>query len=127
MNLFQALVYFFREAVIGLVRSWRVSLLAIVTIGVSLFLAGGFLLTSRNLSRAIHEWKLEARFVVYLAERSGSEDRTAAECAARGGAVVSAGSCMPNPCGGTPPVGTAVVCCIPDDTGPEPNHEEKAE
>lgn len=75
MNLLQALAYFVREASIGLVRSWRVSLLAIVTIGVSLFLAGGFLLTSRNLARAIHEWKLEARFVVYLAEASTPDQR----------------------------------------------------
>jgi len=84
VNLLQALAYFVREATIGMVRSWRVSLLAIVTIGVSLFLAGGFLLTSRNLSRAIHEWKLEARFVVYLTERSSAEDRAAAEEALRG-------------------------------------------
>lgn len=75
MNLFQALAYFAREATVGLIRSWRVSLLAIVTIGVSLFLAGGFLLTSRNLARAIHEWKLEARFVLYLAERSTAAER----------------------------------------------------
>jgi len=83
VNLLQALVYFVREATIGLIRSWRVSLLAIVTIGVSLFLAGGFLLTSRNLSRAIHEWKLEARFVLYLTDRSGPEERRAAEEALR--------------------------------------------
>ena len=40
MTLFQALAYFFREAAVGLARSWKVSLLAVVTIGVSLFLGG---------------------------------------------------------------------------------------
>jgi len=87
VNLFQAFAYFLREATIGLIRSWRVSLLAIVTIGVSLFLAGGFLLASRNLSRAIHEWKLEARFVLYLAERSTAEERREAEEALRAAEV----------------------------------------
>ena len=33
------------------------------------------------------------------------EDRTADECAAQGGSVASATSCLPNPCVGAPPVG----------------------
>jgi cell division transport system permease protein len=64
----QALAYFVREASVGLLRSWRVSLLAVLTIAVSLFLAGGFLLTSSNLARAVSAWRQEARLVVYLAE-----------------------------------------------------------
>lgn len=84
MSFLQALAYFFREACVGLVRSWRVSLLAVFTIGVSLFLAGGFLLTSRNLSRAITAWKDEARFVVYLSEKAGAEERSAIEKALSG-------------------------------------------
>jgi len=47
------------------------------------------------------------------------EDRTADECAAEGGTVSSAASCLPNPCVGAPPVGGDIVCCIPDDSGPE--------
>lgn len=74
MRLLQALRYFGREAWLGLVRSWRVSLLAIFTIGVSLFLAGAFLLTSGNLARSIARWKQEARFVVYL---DGQADQSA--------------------------------------------------
>lgn len=68
MSLLQALFYFVREALVGLLRSWRVSVLAVLTISVSLFLAGSFLLTSGNLARAIGEWKTEARLAVYLAE-----------------------------------------------------------
>lgn len=70
MSLLQAFAYFVREALIGLLRSWRVSLLAVLTIAVSLFLAGGFLLTSGNLARAVATWKQEARLVVYLAENA---------------------------------------------------------
>lgn len=70
MNLLQAFAYFVREALVGLLRSWRVSLLAVLTIAVSLFLAGGFLLTSGNLARAVATWKQEARLVVYLAENA---------------------------------------------------------
>jgi len=47
------------------------------------------------------------------------EDRSADECAARGGTVATATSCLPNPCASTPPVDVDVVCCIPDDSGPE--------
>lgn len=57
------------------------------------------------------------------------EDRTADECAAAGGTVVTAGSCLPDPCGGgaTPPGGTTTVCCIPDDSGPECEDRTQAE
>lgn len=66
MNFLQALGYFLREAAIGLARSLRVSLLAILTIAVSLFLSGMVLLVSKNLARTVKEWRAEARFVVYL-------------------------------------------------------------
>lgn len=66
MTLLQALRDFAREALIGLLRSLRVSALAVVTIGVSLFLAGAFYLVSRNLENTVRRWRDEARFVVYL-------------------------------------------------------------
>ncbi len=43
------------------------------------------------------------------------EDRTPAECAAAGGTVSTASSCLPDPCGAVPPADRDVVCCIPDD------------
>jgi hypothetical protein len=44
------------------------------------------------------------------------EDRTPTECAARGGTISTATSCVPNPCdGSTPPAGGEIVCCLPDD------------
>jgi len=55
------------------------------------------------------------------------EDRTADECAAEGGTVSSAASCLPNPCVGAPPVGGGIVCCIPDDSGPECEDRTQAE
>ncbi len=55
------------------------------------------------------------------------EDRTQAECDAQGGTVVTAGSCLPDPCGGTPPPARTTVCCIPDDTGPECEDRTQAE
>ena len=67
MTLLQALRYFAREAVVSLARSAKVSALAVLTIAVSLFLAGVLLLVSRNLSRTVTDWRGEARFVVYLA------------------------------------------------------------
>ncbi len=75
MSLLQALAYFAREAAVSLARSLRVSLLAIVTIAVSLFLAGVLFLASRNLAETVAGWRAEARFVVYLAPEIAGEDR----------------------------------------------------
>lgn len=66
MSLFQALVYFFQEACLSLIRSWKVSLLAILTITLSLFLGGVFLLITGNLGRVISQWSGESKIVVYV-------------------------------------------------------------
>jgi len=55
------------------------------------------------------------------------EDRTQAECDAAGGTVVTASSCLPDPCGATPPAEVDAVCCIPDDAGPECEDRTQAE
>ncbi len=47
-------------------RSWRASLLAVLTISVSLFVWGAFLLVETNLNAAMERWRSEARLVVYL-------------------------------------------------------------
>lgn len=61
-----ALAYFSREAFLGLWRSWKVSLLAVVTIAVSVFLGGVFLLVSSNLRGVVATWRQESKIVVYL-------------------------------------------------------------
>ena len=66
MAVHRAIGYFFREAVVNLVRSWRISLVAISTIGVSLLLGGALLLLTNNLARVVAEWRREAKVVVYL-------------------------------------------------------------
>jgi cell division transport system permease protein len=66
MSLLQALRSFFREALINLFRGWKVSLLAILTITVSLLVGGAFLLVSRNLLASVERWRGETRVVVYL-------------------------------------------------------------
>lgn len=76
MNLGQALAYFLREALIGLARGWKTSLLAVMTIGFSLFLAGIFLLVSINLGSMVDTWRDESRIMVYLEEGSAGEDLT---------------------------------------------------
>lgn len=77
MSFFQALAYFLREAAVSLARSMRVSLLAVVTIAVSLFLAGTLFLVSSNLSATVASWRQEARFVVYLDPKIRADDRAA--------------------------------------------------
>jgi len=81
MSLGKALVYFAREAIVGLIRSWRVSLVAIATSGVSLFLAGLVLLATGNLQRVVSDWRREAKLIVYL--RDGTTAEVAAALRAR--------------------------------------------
>jgi cell division transport system permease protein len=66
MRFWKALSYFVSEAGQSLWRSWKVSLLAILTIGVSLFLCGAFLVAFRNLSNVVTQWRREVAVVVYL-------------------------------------------------------------
>ena len=77
MTLGRALAYFFREATVSLVRSWKVSALAILTIAVSLLIGGTFLLLSANLSRVVERWEQEARLVLYLTPQTADAARTA--------------------------------------------------
>ena len=83
MTLLQALRYFLREASVNLLRGFRVSLVAILTIAVSLLLGGTFLLASRNLAGSVARWRGEMRVVIYLKPESGAADlqRLAAEAA----------------------------------------------
>lgn len=66
MTLLGAIVYFVREALVNLVRGWKTSLVAILTIAVSLLLGGAFLLASRNVLDSVQSWRREMRIVVYL-------------------------------------------------------------
>ncbi|HEX2164715.1 MAG TPA: permease-like cell division protein FtsX, partial [Thermoanaerobaculia bacterium] len=66
MTLLQALAYFFREALVSLGRSWKVSVLAVATIAVSLTVGGGVLLAASGLAERVDAWRQEARVVVYL-------------------------------------------------------------
>jgi cell division transport system permease protein len=90
VTLRRALVYFLREAAVSLVRSWKVSLLAVLTIAVSLFIGGAFLLVSANLAASLDRWSAEMRVVIYLRPDTSEADlrRLAAE-AARGPGVSS--------------------------------------
>lgn len=66
MTLLGALAYFVREALVNLFRGWKTSLVAILTIAVSLLLGGAFLLASRNLLESVQRWRREMRIVIYL-------------------------------------------------------------
>lgn len=66
----QAVRYFIGEALLSLRRGWRVSLLAILTIAVSLLLGGLLVLLSYNLNRHLSAWRSEARVVVYFSPNS---------------------------------------------------------
>jgi cell division transport system permease protein len=84
VSLLQALRYFFREALVNLVRGWKVGLLAVATIAVSLLVGGAFLLVSRNLAGSLERWRAEMRVIVYLRPEAAAADlgRLAAEAAA---------------------------------------------
>jgi len=72
----RAFGYFFREAVVNLARSWKISLVAVSTIAVSLFIGGALLLVIGNLQELVAQWRREAKVIVYL--RPGVTPATAA-------------------------------------------------
>lgn len=68
MTLAKALAYFVREAGVSLARSWKVSLIAVATITVSLLVGGIFLVVAGNLARVVEQARDESRVVVYFEE-----------------------------------------------------------
>lgn len=84
MTFLQALAYFVREALSSLRRSLKVSLLAVVTIAVSLTVGGVFLLVGSNLSRMAEEARTQSQVVLYLATDApdGRAEAIAAELGA---------------------------------------------
>jgi len=89
LSFLQAVRYFFREALLNLVRSWKVSLLAILTITVSLFLGGAFLLVTGNLAESAERWRGEMRVVVYLQPDTSAAELSRLAAEARAAAGVS--------------------------------------
>lgn len=90
MKFFQAVLYFFREALVNLARGWKVSLVAVLTIAVSLFVGGAFLLVSGNLLASVERWRGEMRLVLYLQpETPDAVVRALAAEAGRGPGVAS--------------------------------------
>lgn len=74
MTLIQALLYFAREAGQNLVRSWKISLVAILTIAVSLSMTGLFLLVSSNLRQVVERWQAESKIIVYFEPTATPEE-----------------------------------------------------
>lgn len=66
--------YFFDEAVQSLRRSWKISAVACFTIGMSLFLTGGFLIGFGSLSATVAQWREDVVVVVYVAQDATEED-----------------------------------------------------
>lgn len=66
MTLGQALLYFLVEAGLSLVRSWKVSLVAVLTIALSLYMGGFVVLATENLEATVEGWREDLKVVVYL-------------------------------------------------------------
>jgi cell division transport system permease protein len=81
----RALAYFFREAAVSLVRSWKVSSLAVVIIAVSLFVGGAFLAAGQNLAAVAERARAESRLVVYF--EPGAPTESVAALAEEAGAA----------------------------------------
>lgn len=77
MTLGKALRYFLREAGVSLVRSWKVTFLAVLVIAVSLFVGGVFLVVASNLARVVERARDESRVVVYFAAETGEAETRA--------------------------------------------------
>jgi cell division transport system permease protein len=85
----RALRYSFEEAVTSLWRGRRSGLLSTATIGVALFVLGGFLVVTTNLERLGDEWGRSAEMAVYLHDDLTEADRAAIEALLTPGALVA--------------------------------------
>jgi len=74
VTLVQTLRYFLREASLNLLRGWRISSLAVATIGISLFVVGSFFLVTANVSSLLADWGSDAKVTVYLQEDVSEEE-----------------------------------------------------
>lgn len=74
MTFRRALAYFFREAAVSLVRSWKVSFVAVTTIAVSLLVGGLFLVVGQNLAGVVEQAREDVRVVVYF-DQGVTEER----------------------------------------------------
>lgn len=74
MTFGQALLYFLVEAGLSLVRSWKVSLVAVLTIALSLYMGGLVVLTTQNLEAAVEGWREDLKVVVYLKPGARADD-----------------------------------------------------
>lgn len=68
MNLGRVLGHFAGEAAASLLRSWKPSLLAILTIAVSLFVGGAFGLMAHNLAGVADDMRANSRVTLYFEE-----------------------------------------------------------
>src|SRR5262249_29752910 len=71
----RAVAYFFREAASNLFRSWKISLVAVSAIAVSLFIGGGLLLLLGNLQRLVADRRRGAEGSVFLRPGAGPRAR----------------------------------------------------
>lgn len=90
MSLARALLHFLREAASTSLGSWRVSLVAILTIAISLLVSGLLLLLTGNAERLLADWRNDARLVVYLAADITAEQHGALVAKVRGHPGVTA-------------------------------------
>lgn len=74
MSFAAALLYFLTEAVKGLVRNWKVSLIAVTAISASLALAAAFWLLCSNAATLLDTWRAESRITVYFTREAGAAD-----------------------------------------------------
>lgn len=74
MTLAKAFAYFVREAGVNLVRSWKVTLLAVATIGVSLLVGGVFLVAAGSLAAVVEDARDDSRIVAYLEAETTADD-----------------------------------------------------
>ena len=74
MSFLQALTYFVVEALAGLRRGWKASLLATITIAVSLSVWGGSMVIGKNVAAAMTRWREEARLIVYISPEASAGD-----------------------------------------------------
>lgn len=74
MTFGRALLYFLTESVKGLLRNWKVSVVAVAAISASLALAAAFWLVCSNAAELLAAWRADSRVSIYFSEDATAEE-----------------------------------------------------
>ncbi len=74
MTFGRAILYFLTESIKGLLRNWKVSVVAVLAISASLALTAAFWLVCSNAAHLLDAWRADSRISIYFTQLASEDD-----------------------------------------------------